>query len=149
MDQQYLGQGEAQLQLEERTFSRTGDISEGLVAALAAVCPDAQAAIRLARQLAIVTDRDFAWFARYGLPVQARNALDPDTKKSNALWFEETLPPDTLMYALVSARGTDAGSIEQLTQVFGDPAYLQIGGNETVGQGWFRVGWQAGGGGQS
>ena len=95
-------------------------------------------------QLAIVSDGDFAWFARYGLPVQARNALDPDTKESKALWFEETLPPDTLMYALVSARGDDASGIEQLTQVFGTPAYIQIGGNETVGQGWFRVHSQTG-----
>lgn len=141
-DQHYLGQGEAQLQLEERTFARHGDITEEVLTALTQVFPDTQAATRLAPQLAIVSDRDFAWFARYGLPVQPRNALDPESKKSKALWFEETVPPDTLMYALVSTRGADAAKLMQLAEVFGSPAYLQVGGNETVGQGWFRVGWQ-------
>ena len=75
---------------------------------------------------------------RYGLPIQARNQLDTETKKSENLWYEESLPPDTLMYALVVER--TGGALSALSLLFPPgQAYLQAGGNETVGQGWFAV----------
>ena len=83
-------------------------------------------------------DDDFAWFVRYGLSIQARNVLEDGSKKSKNLWYEETLPPDTLMAALVIGRQADA--LRSLHQLFPESdAYLQAGGNETVGQGWFAV----------
>ena len=83
-------------------------------------------------------DDDFAWFVRYGLSIQARNVLEDGTKKSKNLWHEETLPPDSLMYALVAGR--NATALAALDTLFpeNDP-YLQAGGNETVGHGWFAV----------
>ena len=75
---------------------------------------------------------------RYGLSIQARNVLEDGTKKSQNLWYEETLPPDTVMVALVSGRQAEA--IKGLQRLFPKTdAYLQAGGNETVGQGWFAV----------
>ena len=94
---------------------------------------------RLGDRIAILNDDDFAWFVRYGLCIQARNVLDDDgSKRSRNLWYEETLPPDTVMYALVMGRSD--GVLETLDTLFPetDP-YLQVGGNETVGQGWFAV----------
>ena len=85
----------------------------------------------------MIDDDDFAWFARYGLAVQARNVLD-DAKQSRNLWYEETLPPDSVLYAVVLGRRDDA--LAALDALFPerDP-YLQAGGNQTVGQGWFAV----------
>ena len=63
----------------------------------------------------------------------ARNQLDSATKVSQNLWYEETLPPDTLMYLLLGERAS--GTLETVPTF----DYLQLGGNETVGQGWFAV----------
>lgn len=95
---------------------------------------------RLHTQLAVLSDDDFAWFARYGLSVQARNVLDK-SKRSQNLWYEETLPPDTLMYSMLARRNPQSEGIYALEAFFDDQAWLQVGGNETVGQGWFRVKW--------
>ena len=96
-------------------------------------------------RIAVLNDDDFAWFVRYGLCIQARNVLDDDgSKRSRNLWYEETLPPDTVMYALVMGRSP--GALGMLDELFPetDP-YLQVGGNETVGQGWFAVSVRRGG----
>ncbi len=94
---------------------------------------------RLQNQIAILHDDDFAWFVRYGLSIQARNVLAKDgSKKSENLWYEETLPPDTIMYAIVAARKNEAWDTMKALFPANDP-YLQVGGNETVGQGWFAV----------
>lgn len=92
---------------------------------------------RLRRQLVVLSDEDFAWFARFGLAVHARNVLDDETKASKNLWYEEALPPDTLLYALVSAR--DVHDVDEVVTALRADPYLQLGGNETVGQGWVRV----------
>ena len=129
---------EENLFLEEREFRVTGAPPQELIEALSALIAHDATRRRLSRQLVVLHDNDFAWFARYGLPIQARNQLDKDTKKSENLWFEESLPPDTLMYALVVER--NQGALEVLDRLFpAGRAYLQAGGNETVGQGWFAV----------
>jgi len=93
---------------------------------------------RLAERLVVLHDDDFAWFVRYGLSIQARNVLEDGTKRSRNLWYEETLPPDAVMYALVLGRTAEAlGAVDRLFTE--EDPYLQTGGNETVGQGWFAV----------
>lgn len=102
---------------------------------------DAEVAERLARQVAVMSDAEFAWFAREALPVDARNALN-ESKMSENLWYEETLPPDSLFYALMLPRVATSDAKERAKTLFEALAatqYLQIGGNETVGQGWVRV----------
>ena len=128
--------------LEELLFSVTGGLPAGLTDALAELLPvETHEATRqrLDAQVVVLHDDDFAWFARYGLPVNARNSLDSKTKTTvgGALWYEETLPPDALFYALASER--KAGAVENLDVLFKDSPYVQLGGNETVGQGWFAV----------
>ena len=62
------------------------------------------AASRARDQIAVLANDDFAWFARYGLAIQVRNVLDDGTKQSKNLWYEETLPPDAVLYAIVMCR---------------------------------------------
>lgn len=131
-----LGEGSGRLFLEERSFELAGKPESALVEALGRLIPDEGARGRLSSQLVILSDDDFAWFARYGLAVQARNQLT-DKKISNNLWYEETLPPDTLMYAVLAERN-GRGALDGIRKVGG---YLQVGGNETVGQGWFSLRW--------
>jgi CRISPR-associated protein Cmr4 len=91
---------------------------------------------RLGRQLVILHDDDFAHFATYGLPIQARNNLENGTKRSVSLWYEETLPPDCLFYTLLLARSGKEEVWEELRAFFDGNRYIQVGGNETIGQGW-------------
>lgn len=128
--------------LEERSFEVTGSVSPELVMAIGILIADDGARARLAGQIAVVGDDDFAWFARYALNVQARNNLDPDRKTSKNLWYEETLPPDSLFYSMLVPRVNKPGSganaaVDGLYEMVKKRPYLQMGGNETVGQGWF------------
>ncbi len=134
-----LATGDGDLFLEEFQFSvNSSEPLEHLAKTIEPLILHPEAKKRLSHQLAILHDDDFSWFARYGLPVQARNLLEQETKKSKNLWYEETLPADTLMYALIAGRSETA--INSLDELFpGQDQYLQAGGNETVGQGWFAV----------
>lgn len=133
---QALSRGEGKLFLEERSFTVFGEVPDPVVQALKPMIPYEETKSRLAGQLTIVSDDDFSWFARYGLAVQARNVLTAE-KTSKNLWYEETLPPDTLMYTVLAGRNSSA--IESIREA--NNGYLQAGGNETVGQGWFALKW--------
>jgi CRISPR-associated protein Cmr4 len=132
-----LTRGSDDIYLEERQLTITGSPDAKLIADLRRLIKHNDTVARLERTLAVVNDEDFAWFTRYALPVQARNVLDDDTKLSLNLWYEETLPADTVMYAIVASRGDLAR--KAVDSLFQDDPYLQIGGNETVGEGWFAV----------
>jgi CRISPR-associated protein Cmr4 len=137
--------------LEEFRF-RTRSAPQALDPVINAVAPligdDAQALLR--QRLTVVSDDLFTHLARFATAVAAHIAIDNEHKtvKSGHLWYEETLPPDTVLYAgLVAmasrreASGLDAAAIlGHVKSLFpaGDE-YLQLGGNETVGMGWCRV----------
>lgn len=138
-DHQYLGADEGDLFLEERQFSRaaSGDLPEGLIRIVRRLIRNEATADRVQKQLVVISDNDFVWFARYGLSVNARNVLHETKKTSENLWYEETIPPDALFYCLLAERGGEA--LKAATELFDARPYLQVGGNETVGQGWFAV----------
>ncbi len=123
--------------LEERNFKKVGEVDDEIKDALKKLIPNNLAKKRIDEQLAIVSDSDFLWFAKYGLAIQARNVLDTKTKASNNLWYEESLPPDTLMYTVLVERQAD--KLTTLVNKLGENPYIQAGGNETVGQGWFNI----------
>ncbi len=134
----YLGQGETGkfLGLEEREFEWCGAVGDELVALLAGLTGEDEAFIR--ERLIVLHDDDFAWFCRYGLPVAARNRLDEHKHvEKGALWYEESLAPDSFMYVLVGERV--AGSLPGFSAGLEKAPYIQMGGNETIGQGWFRI----------
>jgi len=94
---------------------------------------------RLGGQITVLTDDEFSYFANYGLQVNARNILDKDKKTSKNLWYEETLPPDSLFYSLILPRPGKENALDSIKKLFAERPYLQVGGNETVGQGWCAV----------
>ncbi len=140
--------------LEEfRLMVKTAEM-DALIKNLATLIPDPNAVDLLQQQLAIVEDDLFGYLARYAVPVAAHVCIDNATKtvKPGALWYEESLPSDTLLYVALTAwdsrkaksSRSSADILHDVKQdLFGDKPYLQIGGNETVGMGWCRVGWLA------
>lgn len=123
--------------LEEYAYTATAphDQWPALTAALAPLLHHPRTRERLSHQLTIISDDEFRHFAEYGLTVRARNKLD-DNKKSEALWYEESLPTDTVLYFLLISRSDDSPALTRLQDGIATQPYLQVGGNESVGQGW-------------
>ena len=117
----------------------------------------------LTEQLVIVDNDTFRYLSQYATPVTAHIAIDNDKKtvKKGMLWYEETLPPETVFYCALSANKARAVTPETQGQwqaetilnnlqaetilksitetLFADSPYLQLGGNETVGMGWCKI----------
>jgi CRISPR-associated protein Cmr4 len=104
----------------------------------------------LTEQLVIVSNDQFSYLAKYATPVTPHIAIDNDRKtvKPGALWYEETLPPETVLYFALSAHRSRAKDSDMPASailncithdLFGASPYLQLGGNETVGMGWCKV----------
>lgn len=137
----------AQLQLEERQFDKAKLPANDpqlrkLIVALRSLIAHPSTQARIEAQLVVLSNNDFAWFAEFALPVNAHNSLDANNKTSLNLWYEETLPPDTLMYSLILPRPTllTAEQDQAMTHVSGllqAKPHLQIGAGETTGLGWF------------
>lgn len=146
-------EGNAPLYLEEyRLEQQDGTIDEALITALASTLNYDDSTAMLRRQLAVLSDDDFAYLAKYTLPVDAHIAIQEGTKivKDGALWYEETLPSDTVLYIGVAAaesrqankdaRQSDTQVLADFSGLFnGENPWLQIGGNETTGMGWCHV----------
>lgn len=136
----YLGLRMSSLILEERQFEWSGELPDGLLPSLAPLLAHEETAARLAERTVVLSDEDFTWFARYGLAVNARNKLDGDTKTTigGALWYEETLPPDTVLFSVLADRSSDT-ALSEAIGLFERTPYIQVGANETVGQGILAV----------
>ena len=107
-------------------------------------------ATRLQQQLVIVSDNMFAHLAQYTTAVTPHIAIEKERKtvKIGALWYEETLSPETVLYVALAADASRRKGAEHTAQQMLDATvslfpnerpYLQLGGNETVGMGWCRV----------
>ncbi len=137
--------------LEDQRFTPKVHDLAAVIAGLAQLMPRGDAKTVLRRQLVVVGDDDFTLLSRFATPVAAHVRIDPNTKtvEDGALWYEETLPPSTLLsVALVAFPSRKKDSERDAARILGhvstdlfggDPAYLQLGGNETVGMGWCRV----------
>lgn len=107
----------------------------------------------LNNQLVIMRNDDFKYFCDNATAVTPHIAIDNERKTviGGALWYEESLPPDTLLYTILLGNASrdkaqDPMSadtvLDEITGMFaneGKAPYLQIGGNETVGMGWCKV----------
>lgn len=110
--------------------------SDPIFASLNKVIPVEIVRKQLKERLVVLSDPDFTHFVRFGVPIVARNVLEKGTKKSKNLWYEEHLPADSIMYCGITAR---RAGVEDFTSLLEDTPYVQVGGNATVGQGWFNM----------
>jgi len=110
----------------------------------------------LRKRLVIVSDDVFNHLCQAAVPVNAHIALNSETKttEDGSLWYEESLPPETLLYVPWIANKSrkavkdenkryDASGVRDIVvNLFtgeNQKPYLQLGGNETVGMGWCAV----------
>lgn len=143
-----LGDSNDELFLEEYRFEARKESHPNLINALVALIGESYR-FQLETSLTIVSDDQFNYLCRAAIPLQARIAIDNANKvvKDGALWYEEYLPPETVMYNCLSfnlSRDGNQYSSQDLQKLFvkeliADQNYLQVGGNATVGMGWFEV----------
>lgn len=114
---------------------------------------------RMKEALVIVHDDIFRDFTRFSTEVQTRVALLPDTKtvKRGALWTEESLPAETLMYVPIRATDPRKNGVQLDEEIDGSRKLtpqtaikwvekkaeerLQIGGDETISRGIVGLRW--------
>ena len=97
--------------------------------------------------MVVLHDDDFTHFVRHATEIVARIGLNSETKtvKQGALFYQEFLPSETILYAVVFANASRregkaaqaAGMLEYLRGQL--PKVLQIGGDETTGKGLCAV----------
>ncbi len=131
---QVLSQQDGYIFLEEFKFTQKAGLPNDLIAVL-----ESFGAENLTEQLIVMHNDDFAWFAKNATAVTPHIAIDSTTKtvKSGALWYEETLPSDALLYTMLMGADEHVDSV--LGMFSADKPFIQIGGNETVGMGWCQV----------
>lgn len=91
------------------------------------------------QRFCIVSDDVMNFLAETATEVIARNKLDDERKTTvkGALWYEESLPAETILSGLlVRVRGDDS-YIDQITKITENP--LQFGGSMTVGRGMCKM----------
>jgi len=135
--------------LEEFSFKTVAMEDADAISLKAAISPllgtDDVTKARILSQLAVMSNTEFAWYAANALPVNARNKLD-DNKMSENLWYEEVIPPDALFFSVILPRNAGVrGDCDTFIDRLLNNKYLQIGGNETVGQGWVQLARHGGG----
>lgn len=137
--------------LEEFEYTATGTCDELATWFATRATADDLTRARLRSHLAVISDNAFTHYARHATEVIARIALNYDTKTvaGTALFYQEVLPAETLLYAVVLANPSrvdvqkrTAGALDTAGQVLdylakqlGPNAVLQVGGDETVGKG--------------
>jgi CRISPR-associated protein Cmr4 len=112
---------------------------------------------KLEKDLVILSDEDFEQFVTSSTEVITRTKIDDKTGtvQSGALWTEEYLPQDTILYSIAMASAVrvekdEAKGVfkaensdkeaEKVLQFFeGIPKVIQVGGNQTIGKGIAKI----------
>lgn len=142
----------ARLFLEEFRFTLAPTAVSGDDISALKLCLPIEFHPTLIERLLVVHDDRFRWFAEHATQVNAHVKLDNKTKtvENGALWYEETLPPETVMYApLRGNRSREAVSSLKASDILakaiglfsgedGSP-YVRFGGNESLGMGWCQA----------
>jgi CRISPR-associated protein Cmr4 len=131
--------------LEEFEYTATGPCDAVAQWFATNVTADSPTATRLKSHLAIISDNAFSHYARYATEIVARVGLDYATKtvKDGALFYQEVLPAETLLYSVVLANPSRNSNhaktadevLDYLTSQLAKNPVIQLGGDETVGKG--------------
>ena len=95
-------------------------------------------------RLALVSDDVMSFLAETATDVRARIRLDPKTGTvaRGALWYEEHLPAETVLWGVFAVAGSskedDRRTADDLARTVPEDELLQLGGNAGVGSGLVR-----------
>ncbi len=103
---------------------------------------------KLHQSLIILPDDDFREFTKTSTEIVTRVRLEPGKKTvaTGALWTQESLPSDTLLYSSIIINASRSGNKMNAEDVFtalqrGYNNRIQVGGDETTGSGFVAMKW--------
>lgn len=134
-------QGQARLTLGEYDFAAESDAQVSAWADL--LCTlfklDDYDASQLKARLCVISDDSFKMLADRSVEVNVRVSLDRETRTASggALWTEENLPTNSLLYSLCYATPNHRRAASDLYKTLQQAisAEVQLGGNATIGRG--------------
>lgn len=102
--------------------------------------------VKMQKDIVVLSDEDFADFVNHSTEVITRTKIDNETGtvSDTALFTEEFLPAESLMYSLVmfapefKKNGMDAAMVKSFFEI-NQPEVFQIGGNASLGKGIVRT----------
>ncbi len=137
-----VGAGEQKAFLEDLDFALSTDAAADAWAALLgkSFFEDEQWRTLFTQRFAVVHDDVFSFFCETGTQVDARIRISQETKvvMDGALWYEESLPAETMLSGMVWCDrifGGNATPSDVLNRFCGKSLHLQIGGKATTGRG--------------
>jgi len=139
--------------LEEYIFKKQNGTANEFDSIINAIVPNSTNEYKylresLKKKVCIVPTDIFREFTEMSTEVITRIKINDKTGVAapGALWTEEYLPTDTIMYFPVFANETkntgsklNAGTVINKIKTLN--SYIQIGGNETVGKGFVKINW--------
>lgn len=127
--------GHARLVLEDLDFEirndQAKDWAEWIADRLFANAPDWRP--EFLKRFAILSDSQMDYLSEFATEVNAHVSIEGGTAKDKALWYEESLPAETVLVAIIQERGVNADDAVPQDRA------IQFGGNETTGQGIARL----------
>jgi CRISPR-associated protein Cmr4 len=136
--------GQRKLVLEELDFTATVDAKEWSDWIGSRLFPaDRDWQQEFGKRFAIIDDKSFTHLARFGTEVNAhvRISNETGTVEAGALWYQESLPAETVLVSLFrteARNGGGGGADAKLAAIAGEQV-LQMGGKATTGQGMVRL----------
>ena len=131
--------------LEDLDLTATDDAAAGTWANVIAETVHVDEARKdFAKRFVILPDDVMDFLSETGTEVRARIAVNPETGtvKQGALWYEENLPADSLLWGVfavaASSRPGDPRGEYELAKTVPKDALLQLGGKAGVGRGLVR-----------
>lgn len=105
---------------------------------------------KLKKDLVILSDDDFADFVHTSTEIVTRIRIEDvlGTVKEGALWTEEYLPQDTVLYSMVMVspprveeerKEKAEGALKEFEEFLRSSLVIQLGGNQTLGKGLVRI----------
>jgi len=94
----------------------------------------------LSNRLLIVSDSVFTDLVNYAIEVRTRNKIDQvtGTAEDKALFVVELIPSEAVFYSLILLKKEKESLLEDIRNLL-DSQVIQVGGNETIGNGLVRV----------
>ena len=138
------------LDLSCRACAKAAQWASHIADALFAAPAEASWRTQFRERFVVVPDDVFSFLAETGTEVQPHVRIDPDFKRvaSGALWYEESLPAESILCGLLwcdAVRSKGPVTRENVLGLCQDSS-LQIGGKATTGKGRVRLRFQSPGG---
>lgn len=148
-DKDHVGMGQ-DVVIDRYKFTIQGSVDAELVTAVQSLIPDHSTheslRNRVRTHLIIVNDEDFTDMVRFATDVQTRIRIGENgTVVEGALFFQENLPAESLLYGAIYAQKPTGGSYSSADEVLLElrsrlgGKTVQMGGDGSIGKGFVSI----------